>query len=103
MKTRICPTCGCSLVRLGISDDQAVTHSHDGQEHHFCCQGCVELFVADPEKYLRTTKDMVVCPSCLAEKPLERAVKLENWGTGGALLRLPLLRRGVPEGPRLLH
>ncbi len=80
MKTRICPTCGCSLVRLGISNDQAVTHSHDGQEHHFCCQCCVDLFVADSEKYLRRTKDMVVCPSCLAEKPLERAVKLEIGG-----------------------
>ena len=32
MKTPICPTCGCSLVRLGISNDLAPTYSHDGKE-----------------------------------------------------------------------
>ena len=89
MKTLICRTCGCSLVRLGISNDQAVTYSHNGKEHHFCCQGCTDLFITDPTKYLRDTDNMIVCPSCLAEKPLEMAVKLEIAGQEVHFCRCP--------------
>lgn len=42
MKTLICPYCGCSLVRLGISKDKAATYSYHGTEHHFCCQDCAD-------------------------------------------------------------
>ena len=68
MNTLICPTCGCSLVRLGISKDNAATSHYEGRAYHFCCQGCVDLFTDNPEKCLDETKDMIVCPTCLAEK-----------------------------------
>ncbi len=55
MKTLVCPTCGCSLVRLGISKDEAVAHSHESKEYFFCCDGCLEQFIADPEKHLHET------------------------------------------------
>jgi len=77
MKTPICPTCGCSLVKLGIGKDNAVAYSHKGEEHYFCCDGCLEQFVTDPEKYLGETADLIVCPVCLTEKPLHLAKKLE--------------------------
>ena len=77
MNTLICPTCGCSLVRLGIAKDQAPAYRYDGREYHFCCQGCLDLFDADPVERLEETKDMIVCPVCLAEKPREMAVRLE--------------------------
>ncbi len=77
MKTLICPTCGCSLVRLGISNDKATTYSYDGKEYYFCCQGCTDLFTADPEQHLQRTKDLVVCPTCLAEKPPQSAFTFE--------------------------
>ena len=77
METLICPMCGCSLVRLGISKEQSVPHRHNDVEFHFCCQGCVDLFITDPEKYLLETSDLIVCPTCLAEKPLNAAVKLK--------------------------
>ncbi|MCH7974067.1 MAG: YHS domain-containing protein, partial [Bacteroidetes bacterium] len=80
MKTLICHTCGCSLVRLGISNEQAVTYSYNGEEHRFCCQGCSDLFITDPPKYIEETSNLIVCPSCLAEKPLDMAVKLEIAG-----------------------
>ena len=32
MKTLICSTCGCSLVRLGITEAQAVTSRHQEEE-----------------------------------------------------------------------
>ncbi len=77
MKTLICPTCGCSLVRLGISKEKSVAHRHHGEEYRFCCRGCADLFAADPEKCLRETNDLIVCPTCLAEKPLKWAVSLK--------------------------
>lgn len=77
MKTLICRTCGCSLVRLGISKDNSVTHLHNGEEYCFCCQGCVDLFITDPGAYLQETNDLIVCPTCLAEKPLNWAVKMK--------------------------
>ncbi len=89
MKTLICRTCGCSLVRLGISNDQAVAYSHNGEEHHFCCQGCTDLFITDPTKYLQDTDNLIVCPSCLAEKPLDMAVKLEIAGQEVHFCRCP--------------
>ncbi len=53
MNTSICPNCGCALVRLGISKDKAVPYNHGGEEYFFCCQGCVDVFIIDPPKYVR--------------------------------------------------
>jgi YHS domain-containing protein len=80
MRTLICPTCGCSLVRLGISKAKAVGYQYDGAEYYFCCEGCVERFVADSENYLRQTRDLVVCPTCLAEKPVQATVAIDFAG-----------------------
>ncbi len=80
MKTLICPTCGCSLVRLGISKEKAFPHRYNDEEYRFCCQACVDLFTPDPQKYLKKIDDLIVCPSCLGEKPQERAVKLKIAG-----------------------
>jgi len=89
METLICPTCGCSLVRLGISKDKATPHSYNGKEYYFCCQGCVDLFILDPQKYLNETNDMIVCPTCLAEKPVQSAVQLEIDGNEVHFCRCP--------------
>jgi len=64
MKTLICPTCGCSLVRLGIKKGKSVIHRHNGEQYHFCCQGCVDVFITDPQKHLQETNDLIVCPKC---------------------------------------
>jgi YHS domain-containing protein len=80
MKTIICPTCGCSLVRLGISKDKASTTHYNGNELYFCCDGCADLFTNDPERYIEETRDLIVCPTCLAEKPRTSATKLNVNG-----------------------
>jgi len=80
MKTPICPTCGCSLVRLKISKDKAATSCYEGEEYHFCCQGCVDLFAADPETYVQRTKDLIVCPTCLGEKLPQSTFTFEHVG-----------------------
>ena len=80
MKTLICSTCGCSLVRLGISKEKAVPHVHEGRQHHFCCEACRDLFMAAPQKYLRLTNGVIVCPNCLGEKPPDRAATFTHAG-----------------------
>ncbi len=89
MRTLICGTCGCSLVRLGINKDKAATYLHDGQEYPFCCQGCADLFSNDPGKYIAETSDVIVCPTCLAEKPLGRAVEVNIAGQEVHFCRCP--------------
>ena len=89
MKTIICPTCGCSLVRLGISKEKAILHRYSEEDYHFCCQGCTDLFVTDPDKYLEETSDLIVCPSCLAEKPTDQAVTIEIEGQELRFCRCP--------------
>jgi len=89
LKTPVCPTCGCSLVRLGISQDKATIYVHEGKEYSFCCQGCVDIFVTNPEKHLKETKDLVVCPTCLAEKPPQSVVTLQHDGKEIYFCRCP--------------
>lgn len=88
MDRLICPTCGCSLVRLGHAND-AIKYSHGGRDYFFCCQGCVDLFAADPQKHLEETKDLIVCPTCLAEKLPESTVSLEHDGQEIHFCRCP--------------
>ena len=89
MKTLICRTCGCSLVRLGISKDQAAIYTHNGEEHYFCCQACADLFSTDPQKYLEETNDLIVCPTCLGEKPLQWTAMMEYAGQEVRFCRCP--------------
>ena len=98
-KTPVCPTCGCSLVRLGISKEKAVPYSHDGEDYLFCCQGCADLFTTDPEKYVQDTRDLIVCPTCLAEKPLEQAVTLRIAGKEAHFCRCPYCAEVFQKDP----
>jgi len=80
MKTHICPTCGCSLVRLGISNEKAGRYNYNGKELYFCCNGCIELFIKNPKRYIKETEDLIVCPTCLAEKPKKNTTSLNIDG-----------------------
>ena len=99
MKTLVCPTCGCSLVRLGISNDKATRYSHANEERSFCCQGCVDLFITDPQKYLQETNDLIVCPTCLAEKPRQQATKLNIGGQEVHFCRCPYCTEVFQKNP----
>ncbi|MEE9141064.1 MAG: YHS domain-containing protein, partial [Alphaproteobacteria bacterium] len=89
MKTPICPNCGCSLVRLGISKEAAVAYGYEGEDYYFCCDGCLEQFIAEPEKRLRETAGLIVCPVCLGEKTPDVAAKIEFGGNDVYLCRCP--------------
>ncbi len=99
MDTLICRTCGCSLVRLGISADATTMHEHGGEDHPFCCAACVEVFKTDPERYLEETSDLIVCPTCLAEKPIESAVTMTIGGQEVHFCRCPYCVDVFKESP----
>ncbi len=99
MTTPICPTCGCSLVRLGISKDKAVVHSHAGNEYYFCCDGCLEQFIGNPEKYLQDTDGLIVCPVCLTEKSLNLTRTSEFEGEDLYFCRCPLCMAEFNKNP----
>lgn len=40
---------------MGKPIDKSVSVEYQGQKVYFCCQGCIEKFKAEPEKY---TKDL---------------------------------------------
>jgi len=85
----ICPTCSCSLVRLGIDFPSAPVETYDGTEYRFCCGGCAETFRANPDAYLAEIADWVVCPACLGEKPRAMTVATEHNGAEVRLCRCP--------------
>ena len=88
-QTNICPTCGCSLARLRIKKEYSVSYSYNDTEYWFCCQGCLDIFKTDPEKYLKEISNLVVCPVCLKEKPQEWTTTLEHKGTTYHFCRCP--------------
>ncbi len=75
MQTPVCPTCGCSLVRLGIKTEDAVSCIYHGKEYKFCCKGCADLFPGNRDSLLAETQNLEVCPACLAEKPRRLTVQ----------------------------
>jgi len=80
VRSVLCPTCGCSLVRLGVTREQAIHAAHDRTLYFFCCAGCADTFRTDPDHYLARIADVVVCPVCLGEKPVAMTVTIEHAG-----------------------
>jgi YHS domain-containing protein len=101
VKSVICPTCGCSLVRLGITREQAARTAFARTLYFFCCEGCAERFRSDPnpERYLAQTADVVVCPGCLAEKPAARTVTADVAGQTVNLCGCPDCQSAVEQDP----
>ena len=62
------PVCGMS-----VDPTKAINAEHEGETYYFCCQGCRNKFVADPQAYLdpqqpSTNKEqgpgLYICPMC---------------------------------------
>jgi YHS domain-containing protein len=89
MNSLICPTCGCSLVRLGIAPNPSLSIRHEDIEYFFCCSRCRDLFLHDPKRCLQETASLEVCPVCLAEKPASHTVRVEYAGCVFYFCRCP--------------
>jgi YHS domain-containing protein len=101
-KTPICPACGCSLVRLRVDRDKATKQAYNGEELHFCCDGCAGVFGENPDQLLAEIRDVLVCPSCLAEKHISHTVELEHEGASVRLCRCPHCAEAFRNDPELL-
>jgi len=89
LESKICPTCGCSLVRLGIKEKSTALIEHNGQSYFFCCSGCATIFKEHPERYIQEIQDIVVCPVCLAEKSREQTTMVSYNDTDIPFCRCP--------------
>ncbi|WP_422343425.1 hypothetical protein [Parasphingorhabdus sp.] len=89
MNVKICPTCGCSLVRLGITDDHAAQAIYNEIVYFFCCQGCADIFQKHPKRFVEEVRDIHVCPACLAEKPTAYTVPVLHNGQEIRFCRCP--------------
>jgi YHS domain-containing protein len=56
----------CAVTGETMLKSQAkATYEYQGKTYYFCCNGCKEKFVKDPEKYIGKTadmKDVYTCP-----------------------------------------
>jgi len=96
----ICSTCGCSLVRLGINEQQVVRFEYKTFNLFFCCQGCLSIFQLNPGKYLEETSGIVVCPTCLAEKPISYTVAVQWEGGKLHFCRCPYCLNTFNKNPK---
>lgn len=74
---KICPTCGCSLVRLGIKENSSTKIEYQKNIYFFCCSGCATMFRDNPIKYIQEINNVIICPVCLAEKNINQTVDVK--------------------------
>lgn len=71
-KTVVCPTCSHEFKKA----DAKITYEHKGKTYYFCCEGCKEKFVKNPEKYLEKKEEMKAVYIC----PMHPKVKSDKPG-----------------------
>lgn len=52
----LCSTCQIPLLFTDMDDPGLTSHAchhHDGDQYHFCSEGCKEIFIKEPEKYVQ--------------------------------------------------
>jgi len=54
-------TCPVSGETFNKSEDTE-SMEYNGKTYYFCCAGCKEKFVKDPEKYVKSNGDKIICP-----------------------------------------
>jgi YHS domain-containing protein len=85
---------------LGISNAQAVRYEYPSISYVFCCQGCLKLFKQAPQLYLKETTDIVVCPTCLTEKPIAYTQTIQFDGKALHFCRCPYCLDTINKNPR---
>lgn len=96
-KTPICSTCGCSLVRLGITKlydwesqkNKALHVTIKVKIIRSAAKAALSFLTKNPESLLKETSPLEVCPSCLAEKPINQTICLDHKGETLYFCRCP--------------
>jgi YHS domain-containing protein len=68
----VCPGCGHEIKKA----DAKITYEYKGKTYYFCCEGCKEKFVKNPEEYLKKKVEMKEFYTC----PMHPKVKSDKPG-----------------------
>lgn len=61
----------CPVTGEAIEDATKATYVHEGREYNLCCPSCIEIFKADPEKYIVIVQEAMESPVEAAEEAAE--------------------------------
>jgi P-type Cu+ transporter len=73
------PVCG-----MTVKPDSPRQYEHAGSRYYFCCNGCLNKFAADPEKYLRPAPPAAVAPAAPGSVytcPMHSEIRRDSPGT----------------------
>jgi len=71
-ETVTCPVSGKVMKKA----EAKVSYEYEGKTYYFCCEGCKEKFVKDPEKYLQKKEEAKSTYTC----PMHSEVKSDQPG-----------------------
>lgn len=94
-ETAIDPVCGMSVTIEGAKHSA----EHAGERYYFCCGGCREKFLGDPEKYLNpadASQSEPAPPGTLYTCPMDPEIVQEGPGTC-PICGMALEPMGIPD------
>jgi len=59
------------------------------EKFYFCCEECKNIFLKDPNRYIKEIEDKFVCPVCLGEKHKSEGISFEYEGKEIFFCRCP--------------
>ena len=68
----VCPGCGHMMKK----SEAKISYEYKGKTYYFCCEGCKEKFVKNPEEYLKKKVEMKEVYTC----PMHPDVKADKPG-----------------------
>jgi YHS domain-containing protein len=95
-KTEETVTCPVSGKVINKSEAKA-TYEYQGKTYYFCCEGCKEKFVKDPEKYLQQKEGMKQVYTC----PMHPEVQSDQPGKCPKC-GMNLVKKDVPRGEGMM-
>jgi YHS domain-containing protein len=99
--TAIDPVCGMTVKKA----DAKATYEYKGTTYYFCCSGCKDAFVKDPEKYLQKTPAQGQAGMMMPGQGRMMHQGMMGQGMGGGC---PMTQGGAANGccmmgPGLMH
>jgi len=92
-ETVTCPVSGKVMKK----SEAKATYEYKGQTYFFCCEGCKEKFVKDPEKYLQQKEGMKEVYTC----PMHPEVKADQPGKCPKC-GMNLKKKSMPQGQEMM-
>jgi YHS domain-containing protein len=92
-ETVTCPVSGKVMKK----SEAKATYEYQGQTYYFCCEGCKEKFIKDPEKYVQKKEE----PKSVYTCPMHPEVKADQPGKCPKC-GMNLEKKAMPQGQRMM-